>query len=68
MLLSLEDPWLTYHFLLSLPGQQAVVATRECDPQGEDHLIPFPLSVPVWIIGSIVVLPASYLEDRPTLH
>ena len=46
-LLSLEGPQLTNPFFLPLPGWRDVVATRECDLQGEGHRNPFSLSVPV---------------------
>ena len=38
----------------------------ECDPRGEERLNIFPLFVPTWIIGSIVVRLDGCLEDRPT--
>ena len=67
-LLSPEDPQLTDSFLLPLLGRRAIVSMQECDPQGVDHLNHFPLSIPVQIIGSIVVQPAGCLEDRPAPH
>ena len=67
-LLSPKDPQLTDSFLPPLPRRRAIIAMRECGPQGVDHLNPLPLSVPVRIIGSIVVRPASCLEDRLAPH
>ena len=46
-LLSPKGARLIDPFLLPLPGWRDVVATRECDLQGEGHLNSFPLSVPV---------------------
>ena len=39
-----------------------------CDLQGKDYLSYFSLFVPVWIVGSIVVRPANYLEGQPAPH
>ena len=57
------DPQLTDHFLPPLLGWQAVAAMRECDPRGEERLNIVSLSVPAWIIGSIVMQVAGCLED-----
>ena len=45
-----------------------MVAMRECEPQGEDYLSSFPLSVPVWIIGNTIARPADYLRGQPASH
>ena len=45
-----------------------MVSTQECDLRGEDYLSYFPLSAPVWIVGSIVVRLANRLGGQPALH
>ena len=45
-----------------------MIALGECGPRGVDYLRSFPLSVPVWIISSIVVRLANCLKDQPTLY
>ena len=45
-----------------------MVAMRECDLRGEDSLSSFPLSAPVWIVGSTVVRPTDCLGGQPAPH
>ena len=45
-----------------------MVAMRECEPQGEDYLSSFLLSIPVLIIGNIVAWPANCLRGQPAPH
>ena len=40
-----------------------MVAMWECDLRGVSS---FPLSIPVWIVGSTVVRPDDYLEVQPS--
>ena len=45
-----------------------MVATQKCDLQGEDYLSFFPLSAPVWIVGSTVVRLIDCLGGQPASH
>ena len=67
-LLSPRDPQLMDPSLPPCLGQRIVVAMRDCDLRGEDYLSYFPLTAPIWIVGSIVVRPADCLRSQPTPH
>ena len=45
-----------------------MVSMQDCDLRGEDCLSLFPISAPVWIVGSIAVRSADFLGGQPALH